>query len=260
MRVQAENISHRDRQIICGLFLSKYDQAALDYLGFQSFTEAFNTLGLSLQAKPASIKNYRDELDPFFPNTRKGWHQRPLRDHCKRIKDLYKRFSLSDLGDLIKGFLYPNQELVQLPEISKVLKKYDEGADSSFAKRLITGRAAEEYFRSNYLQMPEFDSCQLTDTTQWGCGFDFKMTTTKSDSFSAVEVKGMRNRCGQVQMTDLEYAMADELADKFYLVLVRNFVEVPFHSVIRNPLRSDLDFARIERKEIRISWLTNIRE
>jgi len=260
MHVQSDNISNRDRQIICGLFLSKYDQAALDYLGFQSFTEAFNTLGLSLHAKPASIKNYRDEIDPFFPNKRKGWHQRPLRDHCKRIMDLYERLEISDLGDLIKGFLYPDQELEQLPEISKVLKQFNEGAESSFAKRLITGRAAEAYFRSNYARMPEFDACQLTDTTQWGCGFDFKMTTTNSDSFSAVEVKGMRNRCGQVQMTDLEYAIADALTDRFYLVLVRNFAEMPFHSVIRNPLRGDLEFARIERKEMRISWLTSIRE
>jgi len=86
------------------------------------------------------------------------------------------------------------------------------------------------------------------------------MTTTNGDSFSAVEVKGMRNRCGQIQMTDLEYAMADALAVRFYLVLVRNFADIPFHSVIRNPVRSDLAFATTERTEVRISWLTNIRE
>ena len=74
MTVAAQHLSHRDRQILCGLFLSKFDQKALKYLGFEGFTEAFNTLGYSLQAKPASIKNYRDELDPSFPNGRMGWH------------------------------------------------------------------------------------------------------------------------------------------------------------------------------------------
>jgi hypothetical protein len=55
-------MTHRERQIVCGLFLSKFEKEALAYLGFKSFTEAFNTLGYGLQARPASIKNYRDEL------------------------------------------------------------------------------------------------------------------------------------------------------------------------------------------------------
>ena len=81
---------HRDRQILCGLFLSKFDKDGLGYLGFSGFTEAFNALGLGIGAKPASIKNYRDEFDPQFPNRRRGWHSRPLREHCRRILEEYK--------------------------------------------------------------------------------------------------------------------------------------------------------------------------
>jgi hypothetical protein len=254
-----EDLSSRDKQIVCGLFLSKYDKSGLAYLGFESFSEAFNAIGYGLGAKPASIKNYRDELDPFFPNTRQGWHRRPLREHCKRIMERYKALSLSDLGDVIRSFLSPDQELERLPEVRDVLRRQTEEGQSSFAKRLITGKAAEAYFLANYRNMPEFTGALLKDTTQWGCGFDFKMTA-KEGEYSAVEVKGLRARLGQIQFTDLEHAMADALSDRYYLVLVLNFAEQPFHSVFRNPLASTLTFERKERKEVRLSWVADVSE
>jgi hypothetical protein len=80
----------RDKSILIGLFLSKFDVEGLSQLGFEGFTEALNTLGLVIGAKPTSLKNYRDEFDPLFPNPRKGWHKRKLRDYCKVFYDEYK--------------------------------------------------------------------------------------------------------------------------------------------------------------------------
>ena len=57
----------RDKLMLAGLFLSKYDALGLKKLGFETFAEAFNVIGYALGARPASIKNYRDEFDPFFP-------------------------------------------------------------------------------------------------------------------------------------------------------------------------------------------------
>lgn len=253
-------MNHRDRQILCGLFLSKFDRDGLAYLGFDGFTEAFNVLGYSLQAKPASIKNYRDELDPCFPNARMGWHKRSLREHCQRILDAHREDSIEELGELIKGFLLPAREVESMPEVKRVVRLHDSESSSSFAKRLITGKAAEQYFSSHYAGMPEFAGLTLTDTTGWGCGFDFKLTRLNGDSFSAVEVKGLRARCGQIQMTDLEYEMAKALRDRYYLVLIRNFAEEPFPSVINNPADSTIHFTKVERKEVRLSWTANVVE
>jgi uncharacterized protein DUF3883 len=258
MNNKSDVTTNRDGQIICGLFLSKFDQAGLEYLGFDSFAEAYNTLGYSLRARPASIKNYRDELDPYFPNVRKGWHKRPLREHCERIADLYKDASLSQLGEIIKAFICPSSELENIPEVRRVLNTRAEDGTSSFAKRLITGRAAEEYFAVNYRKMPEFSDLLLTDTTRWGCGFDFKLSAIASDSYCAVEVKGLRMKFGQIQFTALEYEMADALAGKYYLVLVRNFAEQPFHSIVKDPAHCDLVFKRVARKETRFSWIANV--
>ena len=77
----------RDKAIITGLYLSKYSKVGLKESGFASFQEAFNILGFSLGIKPNSIKNYRDEFDPLFPNNRMGWHNRPIRDYCKYFYD-----------------------------------------------------------------------------------------------------------------------------------------------------------------------------
>ena len=253
-------MNHRDRQILCGLFLSKFDQDGLAYLGFNGFTEAFNAIGYGLQARPASVKNYRDELDPFFPNERKGWHKRPLREHCKQVLDTYKDADIDQLGELVKGFLLPAREVESMPEVKRVISIHDADASSSFAKRLITGRAAEQYFVSNYTTMTEFTGLTLTNTTGWGCGFDFKLAQPGVESFCAVEVKGLRARCGQIQMTELEYDMADALRRRYYLVLIRNFVEEPFHTVINDPVDCAIRFTKVERKEIRFSWTANVAE
>lgn len=253
-------MNHRDRQILCGLFLSKFDKEGLAYLGFDGFTEAFNAIGYSLQARPASIKNYRDELDPYFPNERKGWHKRPLRVHCQRVLDAFKDADIGQLGELIKGFLMPVREVEFIPEVKRVLSIHNAEASSSFAKRLITGKAAEQYFAANYSTMTEFSGLTLTNTTGWGCGFDFKLAPPSGESVLAVEVKGLRTRCGQIQLTELEHDMADALRDRYYLVLVRNFVEEPFHTVINNPADCAIRFTKVERKEIRLSWTANVVE
>lgn len=251
-------MTHRDRQVICGLFLSKYNREGLRHLGFTSYAEAFNAMGYGLKANPASIKNYRDELDPCFPNDRKGWHQRPLRDHCQRILSEYGNASIDELGECIKRFLMPGDGIESFPEVARLVSTRKHGAESSFAKRLITGLAAEQYFSSHYQSMPEFHGREMTDTTRWGCGFDFKLTTPLEGSFLAVEVKGLREKNGQIQMTELEHEIASALKERYYLVLIRNFAERPFHTVVNNPLDSDMRFRMIEKVEVRHTWATTI--
>ncbi len=257
MKAAEKSLGKREKQILCGLFLSKYDREGLRFLGFNSFVEAFNTLGYGLGAQPASIKNYRDEMDPYLSVKRKGWHQRPIRSHCMRMLEDYQDMGLEDMGRLVKRLLLPQSVLQSEQHVGKVLRTF-EGPDSTFARRLMTGRAAEEYFLHHYESVPDFTGMAVTDTTQWGCGFDFKMATADDDGFSAVEVKGMNRRSGQIQLTELEHAMAEVLTDRFYLFVVRNFEEKPFHSVFKNPLSHDLPFLRIERTETRVLWQASL--
>src|ERR1700730_10197067 len=104
MELDAQRITRREQLILAGLYLSKYDSLGLKKLGFESFVEAFNVIGYALGSKPASIKNYRDEFDPLFPNRRKGWHKRQIRQYCLRIFEEYKSLDLESFTGLIKSF------------------------------------------------------------------------------------------------------------------------------------------------------------
>jgi hypothetical protein len=99
MLLNPQRISIREKLILAGLYFSKYDSVGLKKLGFGSFLEAFNVIGYALGAKPASIKNYRDEFDPLFPNRRKGWHKRPTRDYCLRVFKQYQDLTSRHLAD-----------------------------------------------------------------------------------------------------------------------------------------------------------------
>ncbi len=258
MRHDLTKATRRDKQILCGYFLSRFDQDALNCLGFASFTEAFNALGYALEARPASIKNYRDEFDPLFPNSRKGWHGRPLREHIKRALETYSEYNMVEIGAMIGQLLFLDDKMADMPEVRRVLRAIEDGDSSAFAKRLITGKAAERYFTSNYPTMSPFENKKLTDTTQWGCGFDFKLSSPDNKDYWAVEVKGLRAKTGQIQMTELEYKMAGNLSGRYFLVVVRNFEESPFHTLHSDPVNCGLDFTLTRRNEIRHVWTASL--
>lgn len=94
-----------EKLILVGLHLSKYDSLGLKRLGFDSFIEAFNVIGYALGSRPASIKNYRDEFDPLFPNRRKGWRKRKTREYCVKVFEEYRRLDLESFTGLVKSFV-----------------------------------------------------------------------------------------------------------------------------------------------------------
>lgn len=240
-------------QIICGLILSKFGVAAVEALGFTTFSEAFNVLGAALSAPPSTIKNYRDELDPYFPNERKGWHSRPLRKHCAAVLTAYRDMSLGELTMIVRKFFDPTSDLAPTGDDPFDLEQH---SAASFAKRLVTGQAAEGFFRMNYRDHEEFASGTIVDTTAYGCGFDFRVNLP--DSFCAVEVKGIHAQSGDVLLTQKEYSRAIQLRDRFYLYVVRGFSENPFASVWRDPLHSMLDWRAVSTTKIVTSWRTDV--
>lgn len=246
----------RDKLILAGLFLSKFDQEGLRTLGFSGFVEAFNAFGFGLGGRPASIKNYRDEFDPLFPNPRKGWHKRPLREHCREILDLFGHLSLSSFSQLIAPWtnlsLVP-PELAEIKEIAEV-----ELGDTSFAKRLITGVAAEHFFETSFPSLAEFQAYTLTNVSQYGCGFDFRADPSEGSDFFAIEVKGLSSVNGGIMMTAKEHRVANHLRGRYFLCVVRNFAERPYVSVFQDPIHCGLALSRKDRTETVTSWHARI--
>jgi hypothetical protein len=240
----------REKSILSGLFLSKFDKIGLKELGFNSHTEAFNTIGFALNVKPTSIKLYRDEFDSIFPNNRKGW-KRGTRQYCMDVYHSFSDLNLDDFTNLLKNIIYSNGDLEVLSE--NIDKKKDE--NTSFAKRLITGQAAENYFQENYTKINSFSHYELEDTTKLGCGFDFKLH--KNNDYIGVEVKGLNGLSGNISLTSKEHTVAKFLENKYFLFVVKNFIKTPEHIYYQNPL-SKLPFNKIEQKIIQISWNTNV--
>jgi hypothetical protein len=248
-----ERIAPREKLILAGLYLAKYDLLGLKKLEFESFKEAFNVLGYAMGSRPATIKNYRDEFDPLYPNRRKGWHKRPIRDYCRKLFKKYDGLDLESFTGLVKSFVGYNENVW-----SEVQANEDSAESGSFAKRLVTGLAAEQYFESVHLALSEFKGYAAENTTRLGCGYDFRLRTEANQDFLAVEVKGLIGRTGSVSMTPKEYDVAAALRDRFFLFVVKNFQESPFHEVFQDPLLGRLRFKKSEIVTVHVSWLATV--
>ena len=244
----------RDKSILVGLYLAKFDDIGLQSLGFASFTEAFNVIGFALGVAPRSIKNYRDEFDPLFPNKRRGWHKRQTREYCKNIYDAFQTLDLVEFTSMIKNLVYKNYDLDLLTE---EVEKVGSENDSTFAKRLITGQAAEQYFRDCFDEIDLFLGRKLYDTTKFGCGFDFKLVREQDNEYFGVEVKGLTEKSGRISLTNKEFEVARILEDRYFLFVVKNFRENPFHQVHRNPVKA-LDFSKTEQRITQVFWSTSL--
>lgn len=86
-------------------YLSRMNLAGVKELGYSNFTEAFESLGEILGRKPATIKNMRDEFDPYFNNGRVGWNQRKLRSSRQVIFDKLSDESDHDLTQRVKRII-----------------------------------------------------------------------------------------------------------------------------------------------------------
>lgn len=244
------DLDKTDKATLIGLYIAKFDKQALETLGFTRFSQAWNAIGYSLGTKPFSIRNYRDEFDRFFPdNPRKGW-QRELKSRSERLFNKFDSLDFDAFTDLIKSFLIQNYE--EEKAVSSIIKPDN---SESVAKRLITGKAAEEYFKATYQLISDFKNYELRDTTNLACGFDFKLS--HGTDFYCVEVKGLNHNSGSIVMTEKEYEVANNLQDRYCLFLVKNFIVKPVHQYIFNPLDSDLIFKKIERTVVQIHYSTS---
>ena len=249
-----KSLSKRECLMLAGMFLSKFNREGLQHLGFSSLWEAYNAMGYALGGKPTSIKNYRQEFDPLFPNNRKGWHKRELRPHCRDAFERFGQLSMLDFSRLLSPLLLP--PVMALPESLDEIAAIHENEfeNECFSRRLITGAAAEGFFESSFPYLSEFSGHVLTNVTRYGCGFDFRLQPVDSHPFIAVEVKGIAGAGGDVMMTSKEHQVADYLQDRYYLCIVRNFTERPVLSLFRNPLVRGLEFTRRERQQITETW------
>lgn len=247
------NDLQRKKAIIMGLFIAKYDKKALESFGFTSKKEAYNVFGYSVNIPPSSIKLYQQDFDRFFPHGRNGW-KRPIRANCLDIMEQYNELNFDDFHKLVNSIV-----LDKYVDISDIKSNYRHSKKDRqyLANRMITGKAAEEYFVRNYQNIPQFENYLLTDTTNMGCGFDYKLTQEANNFY--IEVKGINERHGSVLMTEKEYNMAEDLLEKYCLFVVSNFKDKPIHQLFFNPIHcGNLVFQKKKNQITQINYHTNV--
>ena len=252
-----EMAAKNKKMMLAGLFLSKFNQEGYEALGYKSFAEAYRGLAAVVGGPWRSVKQYRDEFDPVFDNGRKGWHKRKMHPSRKLFLDEYGEMGLEEFAQLVQT-QFASEGDIDL-DINRAVYQagVKVGGESSFAARMMTGKGTENYFEEHYAEYPRFSVCDVKRTTDMGCGFDFKLTPPHED-FLGVEVKGLKKRSGQIQLTEKEFMMADKLEKRFYLYVVTNFSAEPVPRIIENPLNSGITFECKTNKIEQKVWTANL--
>ena len=119
-----------DESLTVAYFLSRRNQEGVKELGYSNMAEAIREMSILLDQKYATIKNMRDEFDPYFDNGRVGWYQRPLSKSRKVVYDYYSDKTDEQLLHDVHQILRSKKGLVkeQQEEIENDNKKEDNGS------------------------------------------------------------------------------------------------------------------------------------
>ena len=220
--------------MIFGYYLSRFDEVAYRRLGFSSKKETHEAIGKKLGVPQTSVKNWRDEFDPVHDNPRKGWHKREMAPSRCRVLEALAHLSEAELFSILEKMIeYPDGIFAQT--LIESVSVTDENVQGKvFGSRGVTGKKAEELFIRFHDSTGKPVSGKLTDKRYDGCGYDFEVADQRKKA--AVEVKGLAGLSGGISFTEKEWATAHNMADDYFLVVVKNLIIEPTFSMVQNPV------------------------
>lgn len=237
--------------LVIGYAMSRLDQAYLAERHCSTWSQAYEEAAQALTRPSQTFKNLRDEFDPFHTNSRRGWHQRPIRLDRQKVMEELKEVSKEALLELVARILKREDEVTaeaidSLAPVNRVAH--------NVAERLLTGRLAEEFFLSNVYTLLQIEPTNLLDLRQAACGYDFGVRTQLE---WAIEVKGLKQTKGNIQFTDREWSEARIRQENYWLVVVGNIATEPLPRIIRNP-HAQLSAYSTYRQSIVVEWHSTI--
>lgn len=222
----------RTSALLIGYAMSRLDTQYLALRGLTSWQSAYKEASTALGVQPASLKNLRDEFDPFHSNGRAGWRSRAIRPDRQRILDEMTAVGGEALAALVDRLIAGDEDATN--EAIDSLSVTNRIAHN-VAERLLTGRLAEEFFLTHSKSLVGLEAEALRDRRDNACGYDFGV---KSDPSMAIEVKGMKGLKGAIQFTDREWIEAGVRTSKYLVVVVGNLARSPKANIIADPCAS----------------------
>lgn len=117
------------KEMLAGLFLSKFSKEGLAKLGFKNYVTACRVLAQRVGGNWLSIRNYRDEFDPVFPNGRKGYYQRPMMPSRKAMLDELGDLGIDDMAELLIEQFFGTEAYVA--KLNSIMEGATEGKEVS---------------------------------------------------------------------------------------------------------------------------------
>ena len=232
--------SENELAMVVAFYLSKFGNEGLERLGFETYKQAFQETGASLNVNPNSVKNWRDEFDPYYDNGRKGWYQRGIRPTRQKVMTTFDTLSEDALRVIVLDIIKPESRPKIESELQPVLAEI-KGTDDKrksrkkveYVARGITGRMAEEFFISTFNDGLTPFSGNLRDCRDDGVGFDFEIADRKRRTL--IEIKGVASESGGVTFTDKEWKVASDAKDNYFLGVVIQLSNHPKIGFVQNP-------------------------
>jgi Protein NO VEIN, C-terminal len=237
--------------IVIGYAMSRLDDQYLKSQGLRTWRTAFDRAAKVLRVRPASLKNVRDEFDPFHDNHRKGWRYRPLRPNRQRVMCDLSHVSDDALLESVNRILDRDKKATKelLDSLTKV-----EPAIYNVAERLLTGRRAENLFLRNCESWFGIPQSKILDRRDSALGFDFAVEGLPK---RAIEIKGLKGHSGTIQFTDHEWSEAKIRQEEYWLVVVGNVATTPLFKVWKDPHRVLSMHCRYQRSVAAV-WSSNV--
>jgi hypothetical protein len=241
-----------EQAVIISYYLSRFNNEALNNLGYNSWKDAFEDLSEKLQINKHTIKNWRDEFDPFHGH-RAGWHQRQPRKTISNIISQFEQLEEYDIRPIVEEILNGNH--IELPSIDT--SETTVISNPIFILRGPTGRKAEQYFIEYHRVKNLPFAGTLIDTRDLGCGYDFEINMDIQKHF--IEVKGLASNSGGLLFTNKEWETARREREKYTVCLVSNLNESPEISFINDPF-SKLNPRKNIIQTVQIQWCVSNNE
>lgn len=249
--------------MIVAFYLSKFGEEGLKTLGFRSYTQAFDQVGERLSVNRNSVKNWRDEFDPYYDNRRKGWN-RKLRPSRHKVMVAFDDLSESALRAVVLDILTPAARPKVEAELHSALQEIKESEIARKARRTVdyvargpTGRLAEGYFMARFRAGLTPFSGTLLDRRDEGVGFDF--SAMRGSDHVLIEIKGIAKQPAGISLTDKEWRVANETLDGYFLGVVIDVIESPKIGFLQNPAQH-LSPTYHAYTTIAVNWAVNARQ
>jgi hypothetical protein len=239
-------MKNKEQAIVVSYYLSRFNDDAVNNLGYKTWKDAFDDLSDKLQINKHTIKNWRDEFDPFHGH-RAGWHQRQPRKTISNIISQFEQLEEFDIRQIAVEIINGNK--IDLPEINN--SENEVITNPIFILRGPTGKKAEQFFieyhRLNNLPV----AGELIDSRDLGCGYDFEIKSKSYQHF--IEVKGLASNIGGLLFTNKEWETAKRERSRYTVCIVSNINDSPEISFINDPF-SKLNPKKNIIQTVQVQW------